>query len=130
VYASLTESENRQSFVRTLRGVIDPAGQAVSAHDRLYLARHLPTLVVWGARDRMIPVSHATAAHASMPDSELAIFESSGHFPHTDEPERFSRTVNAFIERTRAANWDDGHWRAALRVGPTRPIASRGRPGS
>ena len=47
-YMSLTEPENRQSFVRTLRAVVDPAARAVSAHDRLYLASRLPTLIVWG----------------------------------------------------------------------------------
>ena len=55
-YVSLTEPDNRQAFIRTLRAVVDPRGQAVSAHDRLYLASHLPTLIVWGARDRIIPV--------------------------------------------------------------------------
>ena len=37
-YRSLTEPENRQAFVRTMRAVIDPGGQSVSAMDRLYLA--------------------------------------------------------------------------------------------
>ncbi|MBV8462039.1 MAG: alpha/beta fold hydrolase, partial [Acidimicrobiales bacterium] len=37
-YASLAEAENRQAFVRTIKSVIDPGGQTVSAMDRLYLA--------------------------------------------------------------------------------------------
>ena len=48
---SLTEPDNRQSFIRTLRAVVDPRGQAVSAHDRLYLASRVPTLIVWGTDD-------------------------------------------------------------------------------
>ena len=47
-YVSLTEPDNRQSFIRTLRAVVDPGGQSVSAHDQLYLASRLPTLIVWG----------------------------------------------------------------------------------
>ncbi len=43
-YASLAEAENRQAFVRTMRSVIDPGGQTVSAMDRLYLASSMPTL--------------------------------------------------------------------------------------
>jgi pimeloyl-ACP methyl ester carboxylesterase len=49
-YASLTESANRQAFVRTIRAVIDPGGQTVSAMDRLHLAAQIPTLIVWGGQ--------------------------------------------------------------------------------
>ena len=38
-YRSLTEGESRRAFVRTMRSVIDPGGQSVSAADRLYLSR-------------------------------------------------------------------------------------------
>src|SRR5207342_851879 len=62
-YASLADSPNRRAFLRTLRAVVDPGGQVVSAMDRLYLAAALPTLIVWGDRDDIIPVSHAHAAH-------------------------------------------------------------------
>src|SRR5690242_7267921 len=58
-YVSLTEPGNRSSFMRTLRSVVDPAGQAVSAKDRLYLTSQVPTLILWGRQDRMIPVEHA-----------------------------------------------------------------------
>ena len=58
-YASLADPANRPSFVRTLRSVVEPGGQSVSAHDRLYLASLLPTLIIWGQRDRIIPVAHA-----------------------------------------------------------------------
>ena len=39
--------EPQVAFVTTMRGVIDPGGQTVSAMDRLYLAAHVPTLIVW-----------------------------------------------------------------------------------
>jgi pimeloyl-ACP methyl ester carboxylesterase len=42
-----------------MRAVIDAGGQSVSAVDRLYLAAHMPTLIVWGDQDRIIPLSHA-----------------------------------------------------------------------
>ena len=44
-----------------------PAGQRVSATDRLYLAEDMPTLIVWGERDPMIPAAHGHAAHALIP---------------------------------------------------------------
>ena len=42
-------------FLRTLRGVVDSRGQAVTALDRLYLANAVPMLVVWGSRDPIVP---------------------------------------------------------------------------
>ncbi|MDA8342875.1 MAG: alpha/beta fold hydrolase, partial [Actinomycetota bacterium] len=47
-YASLVEPDNRRAFARTIKSVIDPGGQVVSAMDRLYLASSMPTLIIWG----------------------------------------------------------------------------------
>lgn len=99
-YTSLIEAANRAAFVRTLRAVIDPGGQSVSAMDRLYLAARMPTLIIWGDRDNIIPVSHAHAAHAAIPGSRLAIIEGTGHFPHAEEPLRFVEVLSEFLETT------------------------------
>lgn len=42
--------------MRTLRSVVDYRGQAVSALNKLHLTADLPTLLIWGDRDRIIPV--------------------------------------------------------------------------
>jgi pimeloyl-ACP methyl ester carboxylesterase len=99
-YASLAEAENRHAFIRTLRSVVDPGGQIVNATDRLYLAAKKPTLVVWGARDPIIPVAHAHVAHEAIPGSHLVIFDDCGHFPHVEAPGRFSNAVINFIRST------------------------------
>ncbi|MBA2496418.1 MAG: alpha/beta fold hydrolase [Acidimicrobiia bacterium] len=117
-YTSLTKPENRRSFVRTLRAVVEPGGQSVSAHDRLYLAARLPTLIVWGAHDRIIPVAHAAAAHEAMPGSRLVIFEESGHFPHTEEPAHFVAVLAEFVDTSEALELDEAAWRAILTAGP------------
>jgi len=103
-YASLTESEGRKAFVRTLRGVIDPGGQSVSAMDRLYLTARMPTLIIWGDQDNMIPISHAYAAHEAIPGSRLEIIEGAGHFPHVEEPLRFVEILSEFIDSTEPSN--------------------------
>lgn len=102
-YASLVESENRRAFSRTLRGVVDPGGQSVNAMDRLYLTARMPTLIVWGGRDNIIPVSHAVAAHEAMPGSRLEIIEGAGHFPHAEEPVQFVQIVSEFMRTTEAS---------------------------
>jgi pimeloyl-ACP methyl ester carboxylesterase len=103
-FASLAESANRAAFVHTARSVLDLGGQRVDATDRLYLAAALPTLIVWGGRDGVIPVAHAHRAAAAIPGSELAVFEAAGHFPHVDEPARFADLLTGFLDRTAPAH--------------------------
>jgi pimeloyl-ACP methyl ester carboxylesterase len=99
-YRSLTESENRRAFARTLRAVIDPGGQAVSAMDRLYLAAAIPTMIVWGEVDPIIPVAHAYEAHEVIEGSRLEILPDVGHFPHVEEPQRFVELMGDFMATT------------------------------
>ena len=113
-YGSLADGDARQAFLNTLRAVIDPGGQRVNASDRLYLAEDMPTLIVWGRRDPIIPVSHAGAAHRAMPGSRLEVFDESGHFPQLDDPLRFARTLKDFVESTDEANLDADSMRARL----------------
>ena len=113
-FASLGDLEARQAFVHTVRGIMDIGGQRVSARDRLYLAAAVPTLLIWGERDRMIPVDHGRAAHEAMPGSRLIVYES-GHFPHRDHPWRFATDVLEFVEATPAAVVDESEVRQLMR---------------
>ena len=113
-YASLTETPNRHAFVRTVRAVIDPGGQTVSARDRLYLAEAVPTLIVWGDRDDIIPVAHAHAAHELLPRSRLEIFEGAGHFLHVEQPLRFADLLRDFVEHSEPAQRDVTSFREML----------------
>jgi len=99
-YASLADDATRKAFLRTLRAVVDPRGQAVSAANRLHLAGEVPTLIVWGDADPIIPVDHAAEAHAAIQGSRLEIFEGCGHYPHCEAPERFVEVLTEFIETT------------------------------
>ena len=117
-YASLADPDARRGFFRTLRAVVDAAGQAVNATDRLYLAAHVPTLIVWGARDGIIPVSHALAAHRAIPGSRLEIFDDVGHFPHCEAPGRFVETLLDFIDRNPPARLSEHGWSEILQQGP------------
>ncbi len=101
-YASLAGASNRKAFVRTMRGVIEPTGQTINATDRLYLAARVPTLLVWGDRDPIIPVAHAHAAHEAIEGSRLEIMEAMGHFPHVEDPERFTAVLVDFLTSTEA----------------------------
>jgi len=117
-YKSLTEAENRRAFVRTMRAVIDPGGQSVSAIGRLYLAAQMPTLIVWGDHDKIIPLAHAYQAHDAIPHSRLAVMEGVGHFPHVEEPARFVEILRDFLHTTEPTEFDSEERRDLLRQGP------------
>jgi pimeloyl-ACP methyl ester carboxylesterase len=113
-FASLSAVDARRAFLHTVRSIIDITGQRVSADDRLYLAAGVPTLIVWGERDPMIPAAHGRAAHAAMPGSRLEIFEGAGHFPFNDDPIRFARVLRDFVATTEPAVHDEEHVRRLL----------------
>jgi pimeloyl-ACP methyl ester carboxylesterase len=113
-FASLGDTDARQTFIHTVRGLIDPSGQRVDASSRLYLATELPILIVWGAHDTLIPVQHGQVAHSRAPRSRLVIFEQAGHFPHLTEPERFVEVVERFVAETEPAELDAERLRRLL----------------
>ena len=115
---SLSDSERRHAFVRTAKSVITPRGQRVAATDKLYLAADLPTLLVAGEHDHVIPAEHTRAAGRLMPGSRVSIFENSGHFPHLDEPDRFADLLAAFINDTKPARYDRATARRRIVEGP------------
>ena len=60
----------------------------------------MPTLIVWGDSDPIIPVSHAFSAHEGIEGSRLEIFEGVGHYPHCEAPAKFVAALCDFIEST------------------------------
>jgi pimeloyl-ACP methyl ester carboxylesterase len=116
-FTALAERETRAAFLGTLRGVVSTRGQLVDARDRLYLAEEMPTLIVWGERDAVIPVEHAHEAHEAMPGSRLEVFAGAGHVPQLDEPERFVDLVEEFVAGTDPSHMTDERWATLLRAG-------------
>ncbi len=116
-YGSLADPETRTAFVHTLRSVVDVSGQRVSAADRLYLASEVPTLIIWGDNDSIIPVEQGRATHAAIPGSRLEIFEGTGHFPHCEHPGRFARVVIDFMKTTAASTTSASQWRDRMVAG-------------
>ena len=119
ILADLPEPKASAAFTRTLRAVVDWRGQVVTMLDRCYLTESVPVQLVWGDQDVVIPVSHAHMAHAAMPGSRLEIFPNSGHFPFHDDPARFVRLVEDFIDATPPAEHDSESLRELLRKGST-----------
>ncbi|MGW4227810.1 alpha/beta fold hydrolase [Streptomyces sp. NPDC004980] len=123
---ALPDATSRSAFISTLRAVVDWRGQVVTMLDRCYLTQGMPTLLLWGSRDSVVPVHHAYGAHAAMPGSRLEIFEGAGHFPYHFDPVRFLGLVEDFMRTTAPADWSQERWRALLRTG--RPGSPEGAP--
>ena len=114
-YRTLTDAGNRMAFVRTARAVIDPGGQSVSAVNRLYLVAQMPTLIVWGGQDKIIPLVHAFQAHEAIPNSRLEVIQGAGHAPHEEEPARFTQILKDFLNTTEPYRFDPEEMRDLLR---------------
>jgi pimeloyl-ACP methyl ester carboxylesterase len=124
---SLADPGSRNTFTRTVRGALDLGGQRLTGTDRLYLMETMPTLIVWGTRDPMIPVGHARRAHDLIPGSELELFEGAGHFPHCQRPRRFVDVVTAFMTRTAPAHLDPAEVREMIhRTATQSPLPQAG----
>lgn len=114
-YRSMTDPGNRAAFVRTARAVIDPGGQSVSAVNRLYLVAQMPTLIVWGDQDKIIPLVHAYQAHEAIPNSRLEVMEGTGHAPQVEDPARFVQILEDFLRTTEPFRFDPEKLRDLLR---------------
>ncbi|MBX5491377.1 MAG: alpha/beta fold hydrolase [Chloroflexi bacterium] len=65
---------------------------------------HVPTLLLWGAADRVIPPAYADAYARRLPDARVVRLPECGHSPPREQPAAFARTVLEFLrERAPAA---------------------------
>jgi pimeloyl-ACP methyl ester carboxylesterase len=73
--------------------------KSLVAHDiRERLATiEMPTLIVWGLSDRVIPVAAGISYHRRIPHSRLEIFERTGHLPQLERPARFNALLDEFL---------------------------------
>ena len=112
--ASLSHGPTRRAFLGTVRTLVNARGQQVQASDRLYLTEDVPTMVVWGEKDSIIPISHGHEAVDAMPKARMEVFDGAGHFPHIDEPERFADLLAAFVREQPPATYDRARLRQRL----------------
>ncbi|MBS1848062.1 MAG: alpha/beta fold hydrolase, partial [Actinobacteria bacterium] len=117
-YDSLGDADTRAAFLRTLRSVIDVGGQAVDASDRLYLTEAIPTMVIWGDADHIIPVAHADHARDAMPHARVEILEGIGHFPQVEAPDRVIGLLEDFLATTEPARIVRSNYRDLLALQP------------
>ena len=57
----------------------------------------LPTLLIWGGRDRLIPPSVGERFREAIPGSRLVVFPELGHVPQEEDPQRTAEAVKEFL---------------------------------
>lgn len=57
----------------------------------------IPTLIVWGERDPVIPIKYADSFVSSIKDCRFYRMDNCGHTPYVDEPEKFTKLVTDFF---------------------------------
>ena len=59
----------------------------------------VPTLLIWGASDGVVPVTYAEAYRALIPGAQLVVIPEAGHLPHVEQPELLLQHILSFTER-------------------------------
>ena len=90
-----------QAQLATVRAQVGIRGQREVLVDRLPGLR-MPTLVVWGARDRVLPASQARGAAARLRGGRLELLPDCGHLPQVEQPERFASALARFLRTSEA----------------------------
>ena len=60
-----------------------------------------PTLLLWGAEDRIVTPTYGEGWRDAIPGARLEIIPDAGHFPHWEQPEAFAERLSAFIGTNR-----------------------------
>jgi pimeloyl-ACP methyl ester carboxylesterase len=87
-----------EAHLNVLRALVSPLGQREVMVD-LLPALEIPTLVVWGERDRVFPQSQAREAVSRLREGSLALIPECGHMPHVECPDHFLAALGQFLTR-------------------------------
>ena len=117
VLAGKHDAAERDAFLHVLRAVVDWRGQVVTMTDRAYLALNMPTCVMWGDNDSVLPVSQVEVARRAIPGVRIDVVPGAGHFPHEEFPDHFVSVLTDFVRTTSPSVYDPNRWRALLRKG-------------
>jgi len=94
---NMTISENTAKNGGTINKFVMSSIGRFDLHDYLKVIK-CPTLIMHGKKDPL-PIKAAQKIHSMIPNSELIIFEKSGHWIFIEEEEKFNTVINDFLSR-------------------------------
>ena len=84
-----------EAFISTAQQIVPADAENI---EQQFSSIRVPTLIIWGANDPVIPLSHAHRFHADIAGSELRVLEETGHVPHEERPEVVADLISAFVK--------------------------------
>lgn len=91
----------RKPEIQAILAKIGPRAIGFSGQQWLFVDRlkelDLPTLVIWGRNDRLVPLKHGLRAHQLIKGSKLVVFDHCGHIPNMEKPEKFNQALLKFL---------------------------------
>jgi abhydrolase domain-containing protein 14 len=85
-----------------VRGFVAVAPVELPAYERALRQLTLPTLIIWGDQDQVVPVAQAKALHGWVKDSQLVILKGARHPCYLDRPDEFHAALIAFLKSVAA----------------------------
>jgi pimeloyl-ACP methyl ester carboxylesterase len=82
------------ALARTAKLILPPDLDTLTAR---YPEIEVPALILWGERDRVIPLEHAHRFRAALPASQLRILPDTGHVPHEERPLPVIEAITSFV---------------------------------
>jgi len=97
VYADpLRTSDGRRAFIQAARQIIpDHIDDLVASYKKIAV----PTLIIWGREDKIMPLRVGELLCSAIPNSRLGIIEGCGHIPHEERPDETLRLILKFINQ-------------------------------
>lgn len=86
-----------EATIAALRAQVDLGGQREVLVDQLPHLR-MPTLIVWGERDRVFPYSQGQKAVSRLRQGSLELIPDCGHLAHIERPDRFAAILGRFLD--------------------------------
>ena len=81
----------------TIDWILDLAASGTPADTAKIPAIEVPSLIIWGDKDKIVPVEHAAKFHRDLPNSHKIIYENCGHVPQIEMAERFKADFVEFV---------------------------------
>jgi pimeloyl-ACP methyl ester carboxylesterase len=87
---------NLDAFIATAQQIVPADAKDIELQ---FSSIRIPTLIIWGANDPVIPLDHAHRFHTDITGSELRVLEDTGHVPHEERPDVVADLISTFVAR-------------------------------
>ena len=65
--------------------------------ERLELIEDIPTLILWGVKDKVIPINHSKLFQEAIANSRVEIIQDAGHAPFAEKPDQVCKILRNFL---------------------------------